>query len=235
MVAVIAVALGLRAGDQADAGRYLSQPQSAGDLRRPALRRHGSGADGRAAHQLLRVPLSLHQRHPSRREQEHAGHGPDEALLPSRHGHGPGHGRDDQLRQSRAGLHAAGNGLAVRHAVRHGERAGRLSGALERDARPGGDSRPGAVSRAADFRESAGRVRAAAVRRQRTIDCRAAQARLAAVLSRDAGRSDHRLVAGQHRSAHRAICTSATTTRSCRSIRWCARSTSWATFRFAPA
>ena len=65
---------------------------------------------------------------------ERPGHGPDEAVLPSRHRHGPGDGRDDRLRQPLAGLHAAGHRLAVRHAVRHRQRAGRLPRALERDA-----------------------------------------------------------------------------------------------------
>ena len=45
----------------------------------------------------------------------------------------PGDGRDDQLRQSIASLHAAGHRLAVRDAVRHRQRAGRLSRAVERN------------------------------------------------------------------------------------------------------
>ena len=90
-------------------------------------------------HQLLRVPLPLHQRHPPRRVQEHPGRRPDEALLPSRHRHGPGHGRDGRLRQPRAGLHAARHRAAVRHALRHRQRAGRLPGAVA--ARPEASAR----------------------------------------------------------------------------------------------
>ena len=85
MVLVVAVALGSVLAVDPDADRHLPEPEPAGHLRRPALRRHGPGADGRAAHQLLRVSLPLHQRHPPRREPEHPGHGPDEAVLPPRH------------------------------------------------------------------------------------------------------------------------------------------------------
>ena len=101
MVLIVAIALGafLAVGNsvceqlgipypeglpQGHGSRHLPEPQPAGDLRLPALRRHGPGADGRVSHQLLRVPLPLHQRHPSRRVAERAGHGPDEALLSSR-------------------------------------------------------------------------------------------------------------------------------------------------------
>ena len=62
--------------------------------------------------------------------QERPGRGPDEAVLPSRHRHGPGDGRDDRLRQPLAGVHAAGHRAAVHHAVRHRQRAGRLPRAL---------------------------------------------------------------------------------------------------------
>ncbi len=41
--------------------------------------------------------------------QEHPGHRPDEAVLPPRHRHGPGDGRDGRLRQPLARLHAAGH------------------------------------------------------------------------------------------------------------------------------
>ena len=64
---------------------------------------------------------------------ERPGHGPDEAVLPPRHRHGPGDGRDDRLRQPLAGLHAAGDRPAVHHALRHRQRAGRLPRALQRD------------------------------------------------------------------------------------------------------
>ncbi len=165
MVAMVAVAAS-RPGRAPDARRHLPQPEPAGDLRRPALRRHGPGADGRASDQLLRIPLPLHQRHPPRRVAEHPGHGPDEALLSSRHQHGPGDGRDDQLRQPRPGLHAAGHRVAVRDALRHRQRAGRLPGAVQRDPEHRRDPGPGPVPRAADVRQPAGRLGAAAVRRQ---------------------------------------------------------------------
>ena len=66
--------------------------------------------------------------------QNDPGHGPDEAVLPPRHRHGPGDGRDGRLRQPLARLHAAGDRAAVRHAVRRRQRAGRLPRPLERDA-----------------------------------------------------------------------------------------------------
>ena len=60
-----------------------------------------------------------------------------------------------------------GHGAALRHALRHRQRAGRLSGAVQQnEADDRRDAGPGAFRRAADLRESAGRVRAAAVRRQ---------------------------------------------------------------------
>src|SRR5688572_32119613 len=43
------------ARNPADEGRYLPEPRDAGDLRRAAVRRHGSGADGGVHRQLLRV------------------------------------------------------------------------------------------------------------------------------------------------------------------------------------
>ena len=58
--------------------------------------------------------------------QEHPGLRRDEALLPSRHRHGPGHGRDRRLRQPRPRLHAAGHRAAVHHPLRHRQRPGRL-------------------------------------------------------------------------------------------------------------
>src|SRR4051794_698231 len=59
---------------------------------RPALRRDGPRPDGGASHELLRILLPLHLRDSPRRIEEHPGHGPDEALLPPGHEHGPGDG-----------------------------------------------------------------------------------------------------------------------------------------------
>ena len=87
--------------------------------------------------------------------QEHPGHGPDEAVLPPRHQHGPGDGRDDRLRHPLAGLHAAGDRLAVHHPVRRRQRPGRLPGALERDQDDRRDPGPGAVQGPADVRQPA--------------------------------------------------------------------------------
>ena len=68
MVLVVAVALGSGLAVSRMPIDIFPNLNLPGHLRRPALRRHGPGADGRAAHQLLRVPLPLHQRHPPRRE-----------------------------------------------------------------------------------------------------------------------------------------------------------------------
>ena len=133
VVLVIAVVLAGTLAAVRMSARHLPRPEPPGDLRRPALRRHGPGADGRAAHQLLRVPLPLHHRHPPRRVEERPGHGPDEAVLPPRHRHGPGDGRDGRLRQPLARVHAAGHRPAVHHAVRRRQRAGRLPRPLQRD------------------------------------------------------------------------------------------------------
>ena len=65
--------------------------------------------------------------------EERPGRVPDEAVLPSRHRHGPGDGGDGGLRQPLAGVHAAGHRAAVHHALRHRQRAGRLPRAVERD------------------------------------------------------------------------------------------------------
>src|ERR1051325_10615249 len=48
-----------------------SEAGRAGDLRRAAVRRHGSVADGRVSDVLLRVPLPLHHGHRARRVEEH--------------------------------------------------------------------------------------------------------------------------------------------------------------------
>ena len=175
---------GQRPGRDPDVDRHLPQPEPAGHLRLPALRRHGPGADGGAAHQLLRVPLSLHLRHPSRREPQRPGHGGDEAVLPPRHQHGPGDGRDDRLRHAFARLHAAGHRLAVHHPVRRRQRSGRLPRALERDQVDRRDPGPGAVQGPADVREPAGRLGAAPLRRQPAHRGRPGRSRAAAVVFR---------------------------------------------------
>ena len=113
MVGVVALVLGSALALTRMKHRHLPQPQPAGHLRGPALRRSRPRPDGRPDHQLLRIPLPLHQRHPPRRVEERPGRRPDEALLPSRHQHGPGHGRDGPVRQPRARLHAARHGRAV--------------------------------------------------------------------------------------------------------------------------
>ena len=77
---------------QAHARRHLPAGRRSRHLRRPALRRHGPGADGRLPHVLLRVSLPLHHRHRSRRKQEHSGRRADEAGLPRGHRHEPGDG-----------------------------------------------------------------------------------------------------------------------------------------------
>ena len=161
---------GRRIAGAADGRGHLPQPESAGDLRLPAVRRYGSGADGRLADQLLRISFPLHQQYPPRRKPQRAGDGADEVVLPSGHEYGPGDGRDDQLRQPFAGVHAARHGVAVRDAVRHGQRSRRLSGPVQQHADGRRDPGPGAVQSPADVLVAAGRFGAAAVRRQRPHD-----------------------------------------------------------------
>ena len=64
--------------------------------------------------------------------QVHPGGGAAQAAVSSRHRHVPGDVRDGGLRQPRAGVHAARDGAAVRHAVRRRQRAGGRPGVFER-------------------------------------------------------------------------------------------------------
>ena len=175
------------------------QPEPAGDLRRPALRRHGPGTDGRAAHQLLRVPLPLHQRHPSRRKSRnvqgmalmklffHPGTNMAQAMAET----------INYVNRSRAFM-PPGTVSPVRDAVRHRQRAGRLSGAVERNAddrrrfRTWHCSACGRCSRACRaFRR---RRRSAAGPHDR----RHGRSRPPAGLRHVAGRRDHGADEGQH-------------------------------------
>ena len=186
------------------------------------------------AHLPLREPFPLHQRHPSRRIAEHPGLRADEALLPSGHRHGAGDGRDRRAGQPLAGLHAAGNGAAVRRPLRHRQRAGRLPRPRQRNQEyrrhPGG----GLHSRAPHAGQSARRVGAAAVRRQPAHHCRPRRSRQTAVpasLAQRRGRGpDHR----QHRQPVRQRAHSGTRCRLCRSTRWWPIRRNWATFPFKP-
>ena len=74
--------------------------------------------------------------------------------------------RGGRLREPRARVHAAGRGAAVHRALRRRQRAGRATGLLEPDPRPGRDAGHRAEPRAAAVRHAARRLRAAAVRRQ---------------------------------------------------------------------
>ena len=73
--------------------------------------------------------------------------------------------------EPRAGVHAAGHGAAVHHALRHRQRAGRLPGLLERAAQRRRDPGPGSLPRAPDVRDPARRLGAAAVRRRASAAC----------------------------------------------------------------
>ena len=167
MVLVVAVASGERAGRVSDEHRHLSQPRTCRSIyvAQPYGGMDPAQMEG-LAHQLLRVPLPLHQRHPPRREQERPGHGPDEVVFPSRHRHGPGHGRDDRLRQPLAGLHAAGHRPPF---VMRFDTGSVPVGYLVLSQRDQSDRRnpgPGAVQGPADVRQPAGRLGPAALRRQ---------------------------------------------------------------------
>ena len=119
---------------------------------------------------LLRVSLPLHQRHRERRVEIDPEHRPAEAHVPSGHRHGGGAGADDRVRESRARVHAAGNGRPVHHAIRRRHRAGRLPGVLERHPQPRRNPGSGAQPRSAAVRDAAGADVAAAVRRQPAHD-----------------------------------------------------------------
>ena len=155
------------------------------------------------------------------------GCGADEAVLPPRHRHGPGDGRDHRLRQPVAVVHAARDGPPGRGPVRHGERAGRLSGALERSR--------GASARSRTWRCSAcGRSSPA---------CRASpRRRRSAATSGPWSSRSTRTGCGRTtsppttwsppsrratRSARPAMPASRTRCRSCRSTRWSGRPTTW--------
>ena len=153
-------------GDPRDEGRYFPEARSACYLRGAAVRRHGSVADGRVSHLLLRVPLPVHHRDRARRVEEHPGHRAHEAGVPSGHRHEPGDGRGRRLRQPFARVHASRRGPTLHHAVRRRQRAGRTARVLELDAQCAGDAGHCAESRPADLRDPARRVGAASVRRQ---------------------------------------------------------------------
>jgi len=202
-------------GSRADADRHLPRPEHADHLRRPAVRWPGPAADGRLHHQLLRVPLPLHHRHRARRKQEHPGRRPDEAPVPSRHEHGPGDGRDGQLRQPGPVVHAAQYGPAVRHAVRRGESPGRLSRLREQDAQHRRDSGRSSLSSATHVREPARRVGPAAFRRQSADHRPQGRSQTAAIvrsLSRRRGQrhrerqQDHSFRQPQHSTAWHRSC-----------------------------
>ena len=102
--------------------------------------------------------------------------------LPPRHRHGPGDGRNHRPGQSRPRLHAGRHRAAVRHPLRHRQRSGRLPGLLQRDEDPGRNPEPGSVQGAADVRQPARRVGAAAVRRQPAHHRRRGRSRPSALL-----------------------------------------------------
>ena len=135
-------------------------------LRRATLRRHGPGTDGGLPHLLLRIPLPLHHRHRACGVQVHPGREPDEAPVPSRHGHERRALRGGCLREPLARLHAAGHPGAVRHALRRGFGASRLPRFLHDERQPHRrrDADRRAESSAPALRAVAGRVRAAALR-----------------------------------------------------------------------
>ena len=127
VVALVAIALGAFLALQRMAVDIFPEGRRSGDLRRAALRRDGSRADGRIPDVLLRVSLSLHHGNRSRREQEHSGRGPDEADVLRRHRHEPGDGGDHRLCESRPRVHASWNRAAVCHAIRRGKRGRRAN------------------------------------------------------------------------------------------------------------
>ena len=172
--------------------------------------------------QLLRVPLPLHQRHPPRRVAERAGHGPDEAVLPSR---APNMAQAmaetiNYVNRSRAFMPPGTVSPFVMRFDTGSVPVGYL--VLSSETRTHRrDPGPGPVHGPADVRRPAGRLGPAAVRRQRAVGRR--HASIPTGCSRTACRptkSSRPLTQGQHDQPLGQHADRRQVSRSCRSTRW---------------
>ena len=166
LVALVAIALGAGLAVQR-MPRDIFPTLGSGHLRGAAVWRHGPGADGRLPHLLLRVPLPLHHRHRARRIEVDPGRRADQAAVPSGHEHGAGDGGDGR-RTSTA------RGRSCRRARCRRSSCGSTPAACRsatwsspaRRERVGEDAGRGAEPGPAAVRDAAGRLGAAAVRRE---------------------------------------------------------------------
>ena len=88
IVLVIAIALCSILAMERMRDRYLSECRGKSDLRRAAVRRDGSGPDGRLSKLLLRISLPVHHRYSIHRKQEHPRRVADEAGVPAGYRYG---------------------------------------------------------------------------------------------------------------------------------------------------
>ena len=177
VVAMLAMLLRAGAWRSAHAGGHLPGPRRARHLRRAAVRRHGSGADGR----LLTYYYEYHFLYITGIEhvesQEHPGRGADEAGLPSGHGYEPGDGASGRLCEPCPGVHASRE--PCRRSSCASTRAAFRSDSWCSPARRARRARC-RISRStgsAAVCDAAGRFGAAAVRWQSANDCCAARSR----------------------------------------------------------
>ena len=177
--------------------------ESAGDLRRAAVRRHEPGADGRLSSPTTTSTTSSTST--ASRASSRSRFRTPALLKLTFH---PGTDMAEALAQTIGYVNRARAfmppGTVGPFIMRFdaGTRAGRLSGVLERDAQPRRDSGPGAQPRAAAVRDAARPDVAAAVRRQPAHDRHPRRSRSAARVRHVAGRSDPR---GHDRQRHHAV------------------------------
>src|ERR1700733_14281617 len=128
------------AGDHADTGGHFSKPRPPRHLCRPTLWRHEPATNGRLRLLLLRVPLPVYQRYRERGGQVDSGHISPSAQVPSWNEYERCACANNLVCESRAGIHASWNRLAVCYPLRRWNPAGGIPGVLQPFTYAGGDS-----------------------------------------------------------------------------------------------